>query len=1312
MVTKIKTTEMTMTKKSAAALFTLMLATSALRADPASDGALWKAKIEQARTNTTVVLPAGQFDMADVKLPAGVKLSGAGYQRTLLDAAKGADGLLAAQGCEIRNLTVRHAPGAGISVKQAADVLISGVRIEKCMTGVLLNGADRFRLENSILFANRTGLAGAGGTGACVVNNTFYNNNSLGLSLIGSKDAAVFDNVIANSATGVYLDGNEGLQLDYNLYLANYIGKIPGHPGPISVQGWRDLALQDAHSLQEVIAFVKPEEGLFAPATRLTWSPGRAPTTGFGTALLGTVKAPATDILGNDRRDGIDLGAVQESIPAPAMPAAGSFAVAQAEAVVSAGLYTPDGVLVNYLFQNLPLRKGKYPFWLPARDWQGREILPGKYAVRTVESKAHMIYKGLVFNNGRSSDRKDHSTYHAGYADFTPDGGLILGCGWSESGLQVRTFDADYDKAGWSVQGTSNPNGMCQDGAGQLYLLTQAGKDKVTGKESLTLTKIGMADGGVLPVTADKPAPLFTGIVSDKTDGLAALGGRLYVSDPATNRLFYALAANPTFTESFPVEAPRQIAADRKNNLLWLISKDRTLLALSPDGKTVHSQEFPHSLDKLAVANGRLALLSRETGKIEVFAIETPQKLTPLLTLGTGESVNGKFKPDKFTFKGTGYTCGVALNDKGDLFVIDWPRTMLFAADGKLKKQTISIWGQHLVQGKLAGDTQARWWNVDSAYSCTLDSKNGTWAPDGRWSYPQPGLETFRSAVDFFTDKGRNFGLFLSGRDPAKLFLFEFDQDYQGRTLALWYSDKAQKGVFVRQTDTNKDGIVDTNDAPACVVTAKDGGPLKFPFEGSSYMQAETHDLQFAGWGIAKAAIGRRVRYIGVDAQGIPAWDWEGTQTLECKMDPAGTNAFVSPFDFKSAEVINNRVGEFAAFSDGTVAFSLVTKSGGGAGMGHVAGSDMAATGPDGRFRWFHPLPLTAGVHGVQVINDILITQDFTDMDWHLINKDGLGLGISGIPQEMCWTGMWNDHPRQYRLFKGNDGEVYALLGNYVLTAFHYFKLEGADTIRTRRIQVKVDEASAKALASRPAQPVPARVEPPSFEVTIKKLAAPLPIDGDLKKWRAAGVQPQILITPETAGGSVTGPADISGVVRLAHENGSLYVQVIKFDDVVTMHQPLAKHYLQDSVEFCINSYLAGFKFNVTRTQEYGDTVFRDRFFVTNFNKVYTAAEVPRSIRVLDNAADVEERKLIESIYGVDLTQSKVIVTEFKLSMEMAFTGDPKAGPTGKSGDTMWIGIMLDDNDVPGSDVQDLLVYPATYGTFALKERGCLATFE
>ncbi len=1295
-------------KTTMATVCILAFSAGGLRAASDED-AFWRQRIEQAAPGSVVTLPPGRFALADLRLPAGVRLGGDGYQRTIIDAAAGRDGLLLGPGCEVRNLTIRQAPGTGIVVMGAADVLVAGVRIEKCMTGVVVNGAPRFRLENSILFANRTGMASAGAAALCLVNNTFYNNNSLGLSLTGSTAAAVFNNIVANSATGVYLADNQGLQLDYNLYLANYIGKLPGHPGTITVQGWRDLARQDARSLQEVIAFANPSEGVFTPATRLAWAPGRAPTTGFGTAALGAFKAPATDIFGHRRRDGVDLGAVQEAIPAPRQPAAGSFAVAQADAVVSAGLFTPDGVLVNYLFHNLPLRRGKYPFWLPARDWQGREIPPGRYEVRTAESKARLVYQGLVFNNARSSDRKDHSTYHAAYADFAADGTIILGCGWSESHLQVRTFDADYEQAGWTVKGSSNLGGMGQDGQGHLYLLTHVGKNKENDQHSLTLLKIGLADGGILPVTSDQPAPLFAGIFSDQTDGIAALAGRLYVADPAAGKLFHTPAANPVFADGFAIEAPRQVAADRLNNLLWLISGERKLLALSPDGQIVHSQEFPHSLDKLAVANGRLALLSRATRKLDLFAIDAPQQLRPTLTLGTGEPPVGKFKPDKFVAPQA-----VALGSQGDILVVDHPRTLFFAADGSLRKQTIAVWGQHLVQGRLAGDTQPRWWNVDAGYSITMDSRNGSWAPDGLWAFAQPDLHRFRTAVDFFSDQNRNFALFLAGRDPARLFLIEFGQDYQGRTLAVWQADKAAQGALVRQTDSNGDGIVDARDAPPVPLASQDGGKLTVRFPGYFYMDGETRDLLFAGAGMnyGPAAIGQRLRYAGLDADGMPAWDWQGVQTLTCRMDAAGTVAFISPFDFKTPEVINAKVGEFAAFGDGTVAFSATTKSGGGTGFGHVAGSDLAAAGPDGNFRWFHPLPLTAGVHGVQIVNDILITQNFTDMDWHLLDRDGLGLGISGIPPQMRWTGMWNDHPRQFRLFRGNDGEVYALLGDYVLTAFHHFKLEGADSIRTRRLAVKVDDAAARTLAARPPRPVPARVEPPTFEVTIRKLEAPLTIDGDLQKWRDTGIQPQIIITPETAGGEVDGPADISGVVRLAHEGGNLYVQVIKFDDVVTMHQPLAKHYMQDSVEFCINSFLHGFKFNVTRTQEHGDTVFRDRFYVKNFDKVYTAEEVPRSIRVLDNAAEVEERTLVESIYGVDLSDSPVIVTEFKLPMAKAFEGDPKAGPAGKSGDTMWIGIMLDDNDEPGSDTQNLLVYPATYNTFALKERGCLATFE
>jgi hypothetical protein len=1286
--------------------------TALAAAAAAAAGPDWRQQLAMAEAGATVAVPAGRFTVADLPVPAGVTLAGAGSLETILDAAGGASGLIAGPGSVIRGLTVRSASGSGILVREAADVTVSAVRVEKCMTGIVAQQATRLRIENSILYANRTGLAVSGGAESCFVNNTLFNNSALGLSLIGTRDLAVFNTVIANSSTGIYAADNEGLHVDHNLYLANYIGKIPGHPPTITPQGWRDLTGLDAHSLQQPIAFADPDAGRFEPTTRLAWSPDRAPTAGFGAAVLAGRHAPVTDALGRSRPARPGLGAIElaaDSVPPPA----GRFRVRQDDAAVSAGLFTKDGVLVNHLFHHLPLAAGEHPFWLPARDWQGRPIPAGDYEVRVAESRARMAYRGLVFNTAPTSRKADHAPLEMHWAAFLPEGDLVLGCDWSESALQLRRIDPATGRAVWTVAGALPMHGMCLDGAGHVYSLRQASKDKDSGRVALELLKVRLDDGAVLPVTADKPAPLFDGAFSESADGMAALGDRLYVADPAAGKVLHTPAAAPTFSESFACESPRQIVADAEHELLWLISGDRRLVAVDPAGKIVHTRDFPHAIHKLAAGSGRLAVVSRETGKVEVFTIESGPQLRAGPVLGTGGPPTGRFDSRKFTFA-LGHPCGAALAADGRLFVLDCPRTMLIDPQGNVGRETIAVWGQHLVSGELAGDDQPRWWNVDASYSMTMNSRQGTWAPDGIWTYAaQPGFNRWRTAIGFFTDAGRNFALFRQGNwERPSLMLVEFDKDYRGRMVAEWRYPKSTKYTLVACHDTNGDGIIDEADSEGQPVVDTAGVPVPFSLPGDAFLDETTHDLLVPGGVFGPASIGRRIRYAGLDGKGIPSFAWATAETLHCRMDGEGSATFMSPFDLATTETINTKVGEFHAFSDGTVAFSMNTKTGGGSGMGHVAGSDMAAAGPDGRFRWFHPLPRTAGVHGVQVAHDILITQDFTDMDWHLMNKDGLGLGICGVPQEMHWTGMWNDHPRQYRLFTGNDGEVYAVLGDYMVTGFHLFKLEGRETVAAHAVPVRIDTAEAGRLAALPPQPVPARVEPPRFEVLVRKLPAPLPIDGDLAKWRKAGVTPQILVTPETAGGGITGPEDLSGVVRLAHENGNLYVQVIKFDDVATMHQPLAKHYLQDSVECCINGFLHGFKFNVTRTQEHGDTVFRDRFYHKEFNRVFTPAEVPRSIRVLDNAAEVEERRLIESIYGCDLAQSRVIVTEFKLPLSLAFEGDAKAGPTGTSGDTMWIGFMLDDNDTPGSDVQDLLVYPATYSTFALKELGCLATFE
>jgi hypothetical protein len=148
-------------------------------------------------------------------------------------------------------------------------------------------------------------------------------------------------------------------------------------------------------------------------------------------------------------------------------------------------------------------------------------------------------------------------------------------------------------------------------------------------------------------------------------------------------------------------------------------------------------------------------------------------------------------------------------------------------------------------------------------------------------------------------------------------------------------------------------------------------------------------------------------------------------------------------------------------------------------------------------------------------------------------------------------------------------------------------------------------------------------------------------------------------------------------------------------------------------MEMAINGFMQGFKFNVAITADQGPVVFRNRFGV-KADRLYTNERVPRSIRVLDGAGDVKERLLIEAVYGVDLAKSKVIVTEFKLPLtpQIGLEGDPALIKTVGPGGTFWIGFSINDNDVPGGDVQKFLAWPATYGPFNPKESGALATFE
>jgi hypothetical protein len=142
----------------------------------------------------------------------------------------------------------------------------------------------------------------------------------------------------------------------------------------------------------------------------------------------------------------------------------------------------------------------------------------------------------------------------------------------------------------------------------------------------------------------------------------------------------------------------------------------------------------------------------------------------------------------------------------------------------------------------------------------------------------------------------------------------------------------------------------------------------------------------------------------------------------------------------------------------------------------------------------------------------------------------------------------------------------------------------------------------------------------------------------------------------------------------------------------------------------CINGFGPGFKFDISKTTDAGDMIIRQRFYFTKLERLLSNQNAPRIIKILDNAKDVSEREMIESVYGVDLSVDKVIVTEFKLPMDaVTYEGAEADVPSMKPGSSFWLGFMIDDNNQPGADLQNLMVWPATYGTFNPPEDGAKA---
>jgi hypothetical protein len=443
----------------------------------------------------------------------------------------------------------------------------------------------------------------------------------------------------------------------------------------------------------------------------------------------------------------------------------------------------------------------------------------------------------------------------------------------------------------------------------------------------------------------------------------------------------------------------------------------------------------------------------------------------------------------------------------------------------------------------------------------------------------------------------------------------------------------------------------------------------------------------------------------GLNPNGVPVYEGKNYVSLLAK----DWDKELSPYDLKpDGTRFYGSVGFVAAgmLSDGGSVVQVPIRGSGGTGLNNGAGTDLVGFSADGRRRWVHQLAEHKGIAGLGTTDDISLTSVFYSCETIAVDADGLALGGFCEPRELNYAGYWIDHPN-LRLFKLPDGRVHATWGDNADGRHPWFRLENQESLKRTRHAFRLADDRARELAALESKPPAATKKVPQPEVRIPRLAQPLPIDGDLEKWRRGGIKPVAVLGPP---GSFKGPRDCSAVIRMAYEGQNLYFQVLEFDDKPMFYSMV----YEDCVELAINGACGpGFQYICYKDAEGKDHVWRNRFFMGGSQKTIDPQHAPRIVKVLPDAELVTERKLLEDLYGVDLSTSSVVVTEFKLPIDkVTFSGaEQDIFPLGP-GKSFWIGFFIDDNDTPYTDVQRFIQWPTTFGMFNPPDDGARVICE
>jgi len=210
--------------------------------------------IAAGKPGAVVKLPAGTHQVgAAIVVPPGVSVSGAGYDKTVFAFSGPGLTVKGSTGASITDLTIRGAARPGLAVVDSADVRVERVRVLACGVGISFSGVTGGRVANAVVAENQIGIVIAKCAKTAVVNSTAANNTNLSISMTGNRDCAAFSNVFAGSQLGIACGSNTNLALDYNLYVALFVGGLTGEPTRESLPAWQSLSECDRHSVELVL---------------------------------------------------------------------------------------------------------------------------------------------------------------------------------------------------------------------------------------------------------------------------------------------------------------------------------------------------------------------------------------------------------------------------------------------------------------------------------------------------------------------------------------------------------------------------------------------------------------------------------------------------------------------------------------------------------------------------------------------------------------------------------------------------------------------------------------------------------------------------------------------------------------------------------------------------------------------------------------------------------------------------------------------------------------------------------------------------